>query len=261
MRLYFSLPAVGIILLAIIFSLVPAEEAKASQEIRTIRAGQGRAPQAADAPVIQTVRAGERRIRTIDASSSAPTAQVTARAGQPLVIARSTIESPRPVPIVSSPVAGMQPWPFGGQLPAQIDVLANFRLNATIFSAEINAAAQRWGVDPALIRAIAHAESSFNPRAQSPKGAQGLMQIIPATARRFDVDDPFDPAQSLDGGARYLRFLLDRFSGDFDLAAAAYNAGEGAVDRHRGIPPYSETQTYVSRVRALHRAYQALSLE
>ena len=96
--------------------------------------------------------------------------------------------------------------------------------------------------------AMAEAESAFDPYAVSHKGACGMLQLIPATAERFGVEDIFDVDQNLDGGARYMRWLLDRFEGRTDLALAAYNAGEEAVDRHGGIPPYRETRNYVSRI-------------
>ena len=103
-------------------------------------------------------------------------------------------------------------------------------------------------LDPALVLEVVRAESNFDPRARSDKGALGLMQLIPATARRFGVDDPFEPAQNLRGGMAYLRWLLERFDGDIRLALAAYNAGEDAVERHGGVPPYAETQDYVVRI-------------
>ena len=106
-------------------------------------------------------------------------------------------------------------------------------------------AGARNGVDPVLLYAIMHRESSFHTGAISPKGARGLMQLMPATAMRFGVRNIFDPAQNIEGGARFVRFLLDRFSGDVRLALAGYNAGEGAVDKYNGIPPYRETQEYV----------------
>jgi soluble lytic murein transglycosylase-like protein len=99
-----------------------------------------------------------------------------------------------------------------------------------------------------LLYAIMHRESSFKRFAVSNKGARGLMQLMPATAARFGVRDIFDPAQNIEGGARYVRFLLDRFGGDVRLALAGYNAGEGAVDKYQGVPPYSETQEYVRRI-------------
>lgn len=109
-------------------------------------------------------------------------------------------------------------------------------------------AGRRNGVDPVLLYAIMHRESSFKRYAVSYKGARGLMQLMPATAARFGVRDIFDPAQNIQGGARYVRLLLDRFDGDVRLALAGYNAGEGAVDKYSGVPPYRETQEYVRRI-------------
>jgi soluble lytic murein transglycosylase-like protein len=105
------------------------------------------------------------------------------------------------------------------------------------------------GVDPLLLYSVMHQESSFKLHAISPKGARGLMQLMPGTASRFGVANIFDPKQNIEGGARYLRFLLDRFDGDINLALAGYNAGEGAVEKYGWrIPPYSETQEYVRRI-------------
>jgi soluble lytic murein transglycosylase-like protein len=110
-------------------------------------------------------------------------------------------------------------------------------------------------VDEALIRAIIHAESAFNPHAMSLKGAQGLMQLMPGTASNMGVLDAFDPAQNIRGGARYLGLLMKNFNGDVRLAAAAYNAGPSAVQHYNGVPPYAETQVYVQRVGELLQRY------
>ena len=108
------------------------------------------------------------------------------------------------------------------------------------------------GVDPFLTRAIIQAESAFNYRARSRAGALGLMQLMPQTAARFGVLDPFDPRQNITGGTKYLRYLLDYFKGDMSKTIAAYNAGEGAVNKHGGIPPFAETRAYVPRVMELY---------
>lgn len=115
-------------------------------------------------------------------------------------------------------------------------------------AALIRKLAPQFGVDVRFALAIAAVESNFNAAARSPKNAGGVMQLIPETAERFNVRDVFDPEQNVRGGLAYLRWLLKRFTGDIALVAAAYNAGEGAVDRHRGVPPYAETQAYVRRV-------------
>lgn len=121
----------------------------------------------------------------------------------------------------------------------------------------IREAAALYQIPEALIRAVIRVESDFDPRAVSPANARGLMQMIPATAERMLVTDVFDPRQNIFGGVRYLRVLANTFNGDLALTVAAYNAGEGAVIRHGGIPPYPETQDYVTRVIGHYRQYRA----
>ena len=128
--------------------------------------------------------------------------------------------------------------------PAQIDQLV--QQNADI-----------WQVDPALIKSVIANESSFNANATSPVGAQGLMQLMPETAASLGVKNPFDPAQNVAGGTRYLKGLLDRFKGDTRLAVAAYNAGPEAVEKYGDVPPYSETQNYVQNVLGSLNRYRA----
>lgn len=129
-------------------------------------------------------------------------------------------------------------------------------LNTRAFDREIRSAASRNGIEESLIRAIIHAESAYQPDAVSPKGAQGLMQLMPETQRSLAVSDALDPAANISGGSRYLAQLLQDFNGDVSLATAAYNAGPAAVQKYGGIPPYDETREYVRRVQILHRRYQ-----
>ncbi|MDQ2870247.1 MAG: lytic transglycosylase domain-containing protein [Acidobacteriota bacterium] len=118
----------------------------------------------------------------------------------------------------------------------------------TRYDSVIDAEAKRYDVDAAFVSALIRAESNYEPRAVSRKGARGLMQLMPATARRLDVQRPFDPASNVRGGVRYLRELLDRFDGKPELVLAAYNAGENAVESYGGVPPYRETVGYVKRI-------------
>lgn len=129
------------------------------------------------------------------------------------------------------------------------------RLFTERYSDIIISASKRFGVPAALIRSVIHVESAFNPKAVSPKGALGLMQLMPEVARMRGVKKPFDPAENVQGGTRHLAYLLDRFRGNRRLALAAYNAGEGAVEKYGGIPPYRETQHYVRLVLELEARY------
>lgn len=127
----------------------------------------------------------------------------------------------------------------------------------TRYDTWIRQAATLYQIPEELIRAVIKCESDYDPRAVSPMGAQGLMQLMPETALRMQVRDPFDARENIFGGTRYLRVLANLFNGDLDLTIAGYNAGEGAVMRYGGIPPYEETQTYVTRVRTYYARYRA----
>jgi len=133
--------------------------------------------------------------------------------------------------------------------PVNANALRGYTTGSSVVDGYLLQAGANNGVDPLLIYSVMHQESSFKSRAISPKGARGLMQLMPGTAVRYGVTNIFDPKQNIEGGARYLRFLLDRFDGDVNLALAGYNAGEGAVEKFGWrIPPYSETQEYVRRI-------------
>lgn len=152
-------------------------------------------------------------------------------------LVRSVIVNPKAV--AEKPVAeAVAPAPAGAQAesPGGINQAVEQSASQNALPAE-------------LLHSVIKVESNYNPYAVSPKGAQGLMQLIPATARRFGVENSFNPVQNIEGGARYLRYLLDLYAGDYPLALAAYNAGEAAVSKYGGIPPYPETQNYVTSVR------------
>lgn len=128
--------------------------------------------------------------------------------------------------------------------------------NPAEFEQLIKMNSDKYGVDQCLVKAVIHAESGYDPNAVSSKGAGGLMQLMPATAQSLKVADRFNPRDNVEGGVKYLRFLLDTFRGDVSLAVAAYNAGLNKVARYGGIPPYNETRTYVNRVLSYMKTYQ-----
>lgn len=134
----------------------------------------------------------------------------------------------------------------------------SIKLYPQAYEYPIRMAAKRHSVDPALVRAVIHAESAFRDSVISRKGAVGLMQLMPKTAQDMGVKDSLVPAQNIEGGVKYLAYLLGLYKGNVTLATAAYNAGPGAVKRHGGIPPYAETQTYVKRVSILHERYRKI---
>ncbi len=134
------------------------------------------------------------------------------------------------------------------RMKPQVSLLNENSQPKGIFSQYIEAASSRYEVDNNLIHAVIEQESHYKPDALSPKGAQGLMQLMPDTARQYGVTDAFDPEQNINGGTKYLRYLLKRYNGDIYLALAAYNAGEGAVDRYGGVPPYPETKNYIEKI-------------
>jgi soluble lytic murein transglycosylase-like protein len=166
-------------------------------------------------------------------------------------------QSPRPGETSQTPEAPSQVIASPSPPPVYEPVRLNVRYEPIIRSA-----AERHNVSPVLVAAVARVESDFDPFSHSHKNARGVMQVIPETGARFGVsaDDLFDPERNIGAGTAYLAWLLDRYRGDVDLALAAYNAGEGAVDKYRGIPPYRETQQYVRKVRKAFYAMQERAL-
>lgn len=130
-------------------------------------------------------------------------------------------------------------------------------VNPAEYEPLIKTCSEKYGVSSSLIKAVIHAESGYNPNAVSNKGASGLMQLMPGTAKSLKVTNSLDPKDNVEGGVKYLRFLLDTFHGDVSLALAAYNAGLSRVAKYGGIPPYAETRTYVNRVLSYMQSYQA----
>ncbi len=130
------------------------------------------------------------------------------------------------------------------------------KLDSNQFDPIINEASKKYDLEAPLIKAVIKAESDFDPNAISHKGARGLMQIMPMNYRLLNVENPFDPQQNIDGGARYLREMMDRYNGKLHLSLAAYNAGPGAVDRFGGVPPYPETTEYIDRVMKYYQRFK-----
>jgi soluble lytic murein transglycosylase-like protein len=191
---------------------------------------------------IAAVTARVAELQSLMGATLPPPAGATGFAGQ-LASASAAASAPAvatPATLSALPAAGPS------QLPA-----------GTPFGDQIAAAAQRNGLDPSLLAALIKQESGFNPNAASPAGARGLTQLMPGTAAGLGVGNPSDPAQAIEGGARYLKEQLDRFGGDEARALAAYNAGPGAVQRFGGVPPYAETQNYVRNVQAFAAQFRA----
>ena len=175
--------------------------------------------------------------RVVFVNEVAPGTSSPSSSGRKVLVSASSVSSESSAGSASS----------GGTVSAQSEGSGPQNLHSII-----EEVAGRHRIDPELVRAIVQVESNFNPYAVSPKGARGLMQLIPATARRFGVRNAFDPRSNLDGGLRYLKHLLGMFDGDLRLSLAAYNAGEEAVARSRGIPPYQETRNYIRKIAELY---------
>jgi hypothetical protein len=179
---------------------------------------------------------------------------LTLRGGGEVTCDKTVIDKIEPdeVPYIEPPVEKvekveqLQETPVAGLLEQDRPVL-----DGTPYAEIIAAAAEAHGVDPMLVRALIQVESGYRPRARSPRGAMGLMQLMPSTAREYNVRHPFEPKANIEAGIKHLKTLIDRFGDDVGLALAAYNAGPGAVEKFNGIPPYRETRSYVSRILAL----------
>jgi soluble lytic murein transglycosylase-like protein len=169
--------------------------------------------------------------RTVDSSGH----ELFVNADPPIV---AKLQAPRPRTTIYLPAQSTFMGPSHPELSIDRDGVEKL----------VREAAERHNVDPALVRAVIETESNWNPAAVSRKGAGGLMQLIPTTAQRYGANDVFNPQQNIDAGVRHLKWLLERYNGNLDLALAAYNAGEGAVDRAHGIPAFRETRNYVQKV-------------
>jgi soluble lytic murein transglycosylase-like protein len=187
------------------------------------------------------------RIASIETQIAAFTGQSGSTSGtdfaSQLAAAQGTTTSSSSATTATSAATGATPTTLGGGTPSQYD-------------AQITSSANKYGIDPALLKGLIRQESNFNASAQSGAGAQGLTQLMPGTAASLGVD-PSDPAQAIDGGAKYLKQQLDRFGNDPSKALAAYNAGPGAVAKFGGVPPYAETQNYVQKVLGFAAGYRA----
>ena len=181
-------------------------------------------------------------------STDGETVTLTLRTGGQVTCDKSLIdkivpdEVPHPDPIQQAPAQQAAP---------QSVLERTARLRETAYSTLISSTAEAYGVDPLLVQALFQVESNYQPRARSRRGAMGLMQLMPSVAKEYQVRNAYDPASNIDAGVRKLKSLIESMEGNLSLALAAYNAGEGAVAKFKGVPPYRETQNYVSRILAL----------
>ena len=190
------------------------------------------------------VRIAEAPQKSRPAASKTERASRISSARKSVLAGTSSVLAPAPAAI-----SLVQPTAWSNSAVGDLSSLRGFTTGNAQVDGFLIDAGNKNGIDPLLLYSVMHQESSFKSRAISPKGARGLMQLMPGTAIRFGVTNIFDPKQNIEGGARYLRFLTDRFNGELSLVLAGYNAGEGAVEKYGWrIPPYAETQEYVRRI-------------
>ncbi len=176
---------------------------------------------------------------------------LTLRDGGEVTCAKSLIEKILPDEVPHAELKAQEPEPAAREAQAPERTVDPSVLERTPYGEIIAAMSEAHGVDPLLVRALIQVESNYRPRAKSHKGAMGLMQLMPATAREHKVRNPYDPKANIGAGVKHLKALIDRFDGALDMALAAYNAGEGAVNKFGGIPPYRETRNYVTKILSL----------
>lgn len=244
-----SLTATSFLSLTMLFTAMPAH------------AQSGAEPVARAGAITPTTDESGRKIYVNEDKVSGDTTSATSRAGaaptrSPLVYWSSTEHRFKPVPTngavmraARSAASEVNTYLDG---KAQTHQILNRAFTQEDIDAAIEQAATRHNVDPSLVRSVVKVESDFNPNAVSRKGAMGLMQLMPSTARSLNVSNPFDPVQNVDAGVRHLRTLLDNYRGNVQLTLAAYNAGAGAVSRSAGVPRFRETQNYVRRITNLY---------
>jgi len=195
----------------------------------------------------------ESRMNQIDSQLDSPVRQVSMGGARP---ASTEVNSPNAGPTFESILNTVQSKDKFKAGPVASGGISAWKGDPKDFDSMIKDAAKTNGVDESLIRAVIHQESAFNPKATSSCGAKGMMQLMDDTARDLGVHDSYDPHQNIMGGAKYLKQLLDRFDGNMTKAIAGYNAGPGAVEKYGGLPPFAETQNYVTKVMGYYQNYK-----
>jgi soluble lytic murein transglycosylase-like protein len=226
-----------------------AEQRQETMEFERLEASQGARPRRRAASALAALLCGAAVFGLVSEAGSASAPGIERRVGVDGVIEFSSRAKPARGKAAARAATGVS-------RPKVVMPAAGSGALASQYDAYIAEAARLYHIPQALVRAVIQVESNFDPRAVSPANAQGLMQMIPDTAERMMVTDIFDPRQNILGGTRYLRILANTFNGDLQLTIAGYNAGEGAVAKYQGIPPYRETREYVARVLEAYRRFQ-----